>query len=100
MGQSDDIWVELQAVWDKVTLYGKQLEVYYHTPFTEVGEVVDQSTIIRHLLRWGRKRVKEGGGEEEVREIFTCLYIHTHGDQMDPFNRKPLTAACYNHILS
>ena len=71
------------------TLYGKQLEVYYHTPFTEVGEVVDQSTIICHLLRWGRKRVKEEGREEEVSEIFTCLYIHTHGDQMDPFNQKP-----------
>ena len=33
--------------------------------------------------------MKEEGREEEVSEIFTCLYIHTHGDQMDPFNQKP-----------
>ena len=26
LGQSDEIWVDLQAVRDKVTLYGKQLE--------------------------------------------------------------------------
>ena len=26
LGQSDEIWVKLQAVRDKVTLYGKQLE--------------------------------------------------------------------------
>ena len=73
------------------TLYGKQLEVYYHTPFTEVGEVVDQSTIICHLLRWGRKRVKEEGREEEVSEIFTCLYIHTHGDHS---TESPGTHSC------
>ena len=41
-----------------------------------LGHVVDRSTIIHHLLRLERERERK----EEVREIFTCLYIvlHTH----------------------